>query len=52
MAERIPDAQLHVIADAGHMINMEQPGAVNDLLLAFLEHHADGQAGFPAAAGA
>ena len=39
MAERIPRAELHVIADAGHMINMEQPGAVSDLLLAFLEQH-------------
>lgn len=44
MAERIPAAEHHVIAEAGHMINMEQPGAVNDLLIAFLEKNATAQA--------
>ena len=36
LARRIPRAHHHVIADAGHMINMEQPDAVNKLLLTFL----------------
>jgi 3-oxoadipate enol-lactonase len=40
LARRIPAAEYHVIADAGHMINMEQPAAVNDMLTRFL-------AGFP-----
>ena len=37
LARGIPAAQHHVVADAGHMINMEQPGAVNALLSRFLE---------------
>ena len=37
LARGIPAAQYHVVADAGHMINMEQPGAVNALLSRFLE---------------
>ena len=36
LARRIPGAAYHVVADAGHMINMEQPAAVNDLLIGFL----------------
>jgi pimeloyl-ACP methyl ester carboxylesterase len=37
LARRIPGAQYHVVAGAGHMINMEQPAAVNELLARFLE---------------
>jgi pimeloyl-ACP methyl ester carboxylesterase len=33
LARRIPGAAYHVVAGAGHMINMEQPAAVNDLLI-------------------
>jgi 3-oxoadipate enol-lactonase len=36
LARRIPGAAYHLVADAGHMINMEQPAAVNDLLIGFL----------------
>jgi len=32
LARRIPGAAYHVVADAGHMINIEQPAAVNALL--------------------
>jgi 3-oxoadipate enol-lactonase len=37
LARRIPGAAYHVVANAGHMINMEQPAVVNDLLTRFLE---------------
>jgi 3-oxoadipate enol-lactonase len=37
LADGIPGARYHVVAGAGHMINMEQPAAVNDLLLEFLD---------------
>jgi 3-oxoadipate enol-lactonase len=37
LARGIPAAQYHVVPDAGHMINMEQPDAVNALLSRFLE---------------
>jgi pimeloyl-ACP methyl ester carboxylesterase len=30
------DRQHHVVRGAGHMINMEQPGTVNELLASFL----------------
>lgn len=33
LARRTPGATQHVVADAGHMINMEQPAAVNQLLI-------------------
>jgi 3-oxoadipate enol-lactonase len=36
LARRIPGAQYRVIAGAGHMVNLEQPAAVNDLLTRFL----------------
>jgi 3-oxoadipate enol-lactonase len=32
MAEAIPGATLHIIADAGHLSNLEQPEAFNDAL--------------------
>jgi 3-oxoadipate enol-lactonase len=37
LARRIPGAEYHVVAGAGHMVNMEQPAAVNDLLNRFLD---------------
>jgi pimeloyl-ACP methyl ester carboxylesterase len=37
LARRIPGAAYHVVANAGHMINMEQPAAVNDLLITFVQ---------------
>ena len=36
LARRIPGAAYHVIADAGHMVTLEQPAAVSDLLTGFL----------------
>lgn len=36
LARRIPGAEYHLIPGAGHMINMEQPDAVNELLIGFL----------------
>jgi pimeloyl-ACP methyl ester carboxylesterase len=33
LARRIPGATYRVVADAGHMINMEQPAAVTELLI-------------------
>jgi 3-oxoadipate enol-lactonase len=35
LARRIPGAAYHVVAGAGHMVNMEQPAAVSDLLTSF-----------------
>lgn len=37
LAERIPHAEHHTIDGAGHMVNLEAPNAVNDLLLDFLD---------------
>nr|WP_319395692.1 alpha/beta fold hydrolase [uncultured Desulfobacter sp.] len=36
MAGQIPDARLCMVADAGHMVNMEQPDAFNAALVDFL----------------
>jgi 3-oxoadipate enol-lactonase len=36
LARRIPGAAYHAVADAGHMINIEQPAAVNALLTRFV----------------
>jgi pimeloyl-ACP methyl ester carboxylesterase len=36
MAERIPDARLAVIPAAGHLSNLEQPGAFNELVNRFV----------------
>ena len=36
MAREIPGARLAIIANAGHMAPMEQPGAVNDQIRSFL----------------
>ena len=37
LARRIPGAAYHLVADAGHMVNMERPAAVNDLLISFVQ---------------
>jgi 3-oxoadipate enol-lactonase len=37
LARRIPGAQYHVIVGAGHMINMERPAVVNELMAEFLD---------------
>jgi 3-mercaptopyruvate sulfurtransferase SseA/pimeloyl-ACP methyl ester carboxylesterase len=37
LARRIPGAQHHVVPGAGHMINMERPAEVNELLTGFLD---------------
>ena len=37
LGRRIPGARCHVVPGAGHMINMEQPAAVNELLARFLQ---------------
>jgi 3-oxoadipate enol-lactonase len=37
LARRIPGARYHAVADSGHMVNMEQPAAVNSLLTRFLD---------------
>lgn len=36
MAERIPGARCHIVPGAGHLLNIEQPGAFNAALLAHL----------------
>ena len=37
LARRIPGAEYRLIAGAGHMANLEQPAAVNELLAGFLD---------------
>ena len=37
MANKIPNARLEVIQDAGHSSNMDQPHAFNRVLLEFLQ---------------
>ncbi len=37
LARRIPGAAYRVVADVGHMITMEQPAAVNDLLISLTQ---------------
>ncbi len=37
MAERIANAQCHILPGAGHLLNIEQPEAFNTALLAFLQ---------------
>jgi pimeloyl-ACP methyl ester carboxylesterase len=36
LAEQIPDARLEVVRGAGHLVGVEQPEALNELLLEFL----------------
>jgi 3-oxoadipate enol-lactonase len=40
LADAIPDARLETIPRAGHLCTIEEPEAVNRVLLEFLEHHA------------
>ena len=35
--QRIPEVEIHVIPDAGHLVNIERADVVNELLLAFLD---------------
>ena len=37
LARRIPGAAYHLVAGAGHMVSMEQPAAINDLLISFVQ---------------
>ncbi len=37
LAAGLPDAELHIIPKAGHMVNLEQPELFNQTLLAFLQ---------------
>jgi pimeloyl-ACP methyl ester carboxylesterase len=39
LGQRLPLAEKVIVEDAGHMVNMEQPAAVNALLLRFLRAH-------------
>jgi pimeloyl-ACP methyl ester carboxylesterase len=38
LAEEIPEADLAVVAGAGHLVGLDQPEELNALLLEFLEH--------------
>ncbi|HKS83938.1 MAG TPA: alpha/beta fold hydrolase [Pseudolabrys sp.] len=40
IAAEIPAAKLAVIPDAGHLVNIEQPGPFNSIVLEFLRKHA------------
>jgi len=42
LAEEIPGAELTIVPDAGHLVNIEQPAAFNRAALDFLRRHADG----------
>jgi pimeloyl-ACP methyl ester carboxylesterase len=37
LARRIPGAAYHVVAEAGHMVTMEQPTATSDLLISLTQ---------------
>tara|TARA_B100000315_G_scaffold249276_2_gene280258 strand:+ start:5952 stop:6767 length:816 start_codon:yes stop_codon:yes gene_type:complete len=39
MLEKMPSAKMAVIEDAGHLSNLEQPDAFNEILRAFLAEH-------------
>jgi pimeloyl-ACP methyl ester carboxylesterase len=39
MRSRIPGAELHIIPDAGHFSNAENPSAFNDRVVSFLKRH-------------
>lgn len=43
LAELLPEAQLHVLEGAGHVVNLTQPAAFNAILGAFLESFATAQ---------
>lgn len=44
IADRIEGAELTIIPDAGHLVNIEQPGAFNKAVLSFLLQRARGEA--------
>jgi pimeloyl-ACP methyl ester carboxylesterase len=37
MADGLPNATMHIIDQAGHLVNSEAPAAVNALLTSFFE---------------
>jgi pimeloyl-ACP methyl ester carboxylesterase len=39
MAERMPEARVKLIPDAGHAPQLEQPLAARDLVVDFLDEH-------------
>ena len=39
MQERIDGSRLEIIAGAGHMTNLEQPAAFNEVVMSFLREH-------------
>jgi len=41
LAEGLPNAELEIAPDAGHLVGIEYSAAVNDRLLGFLEEHGD-----------
>jgi 3-oxoadipate enol-lactonase len=41
MAAALPDARLEILEKAGHLTNLEQPKAFNDVLGKFLEEVRD-----------
>ena len=44
IAQKLPRAERHVVPDAGHLVNLDNPQAYNALLLRFLGRHAGAQA--------
>ena len=47
MAEALPNADLAVLAGAGHLSNLEAPNAFNQVLMKFLSAHRDKAAFLP-----
>ena len=47
MAEVLPNADLAVLAGAGHLSNLEAPNAFNQVLMKFLSAHRDKAAFLP-----
>ena len=43
LAEILPEAKLHELADAGHVVNLTKPAEFNAILSAFVEPFASGQ---------
>jgi pimeloyl-ACP methyl ester carboxylesterase len=37
LGEHLPDCEFHLVRDAGHIANMDNPGFVNDELMTFLK---------------
>jgi pimeloyl-ACP methyl ester carboxylesterase len=49
IAAGVPNARLHVVRDAGHMVNLEAPAEVNAILLDLVRAAGTGPAGGPSA---